>query len=87
MGLLDWRGWDRLDELDRRTGFRRRWTEAAVVRTERFLWVLTALVLLLGVINIVERDWVWAVILLVTGFVSLFTNRRTIERIRKQAGL
>ncbi len=64
MGLLDSRIWERLDALDRRTGFRRRWTETSLAATKRILWVMVAFAVLFGVIDIVQSAWVSAVLAL-----------------------
>lgn len=86
MGLRDWRGWDRLDELDRRTGLQREWTEASVVRMQRFLWGGTVVMLLAAAVNAVQGDWGWAAVdgAVAAGFVI---NPWVLRTIRKRAGL
>ena len=87
MGLLDWRGWDRLDEFDRRTGLQREWTEASVVRTQRFLWAVTAVVLLAAAVNAIQGDWGSAVVNGAFAAPGFVINPWAIRRIRKRAGL
>jgi hypothetical protein len=87
MGFLDWRGWKRLDDLDRRTGFRREWTEGSIKRTERFLWVLTAMELLAAVVSAVGAGWVWAVTFGALAGLGPFWNPYTIRKIRARANL
>ena len=45
------------------------------------------MIVLIAVINVVERDWAWAVALLAIGVHSVFTNRRTIRKLRERVGL
>ncbi|MEA2827016.1 MAG: hypothetical protein QOG43_1455 [Actinomycetota bacterium] len=85
MGFLDWRGWNRLDDLDRRTGLRRDWTEDSIRRTGRFLWVLTAVEFLAAVIGAVGGDWLWAVTFAAFAALGPVWNPRTIRTIRTRA--
>ena len=87
VGFLDWPGWDRLDDLDRRTGFRRPWTKASIRRTEWLLWLLTVLVALSAITSVLERAWAWAVVSGIVAVGSPFWNRRAIQRIRDRTGL
>lgn len=84
MGFLSWRGWDRLDGLDHRTGIRRQPTEASIQRSQRLLWAITVWVFLAAVVSVVQRNWAWAFTLFVTSVVSVFMNRRAIRRLRER---
>jgi hypothetical protein len=86
VGFLDWRVWDRLDQLDRRTGLRRPWTKASIRRTERAMWLLTTLVLLSGLIDAIEGRWVPAVLFLGAGILGVFTNRWWSRKYREYKG-
>lgn len=81
VGLLDWRGWDRLDDLDRRMGFCREWNERSLRHQERFLWLIMVIVVLAAVINAVQSRWVWV------GVDSALAawNGRALQRIRSRA--
>ena len=87
VGFLDWPGWDRLDDLDRRTGFRRPWTKASLRRTEWLLWLVTVLVAISAITSFLERAWAWAVISGIVAVGSPSWNRRAIQRIRDRTGL
>ena len=87
VGFLDWPGWDRLDDLDRRTGFRRPWTKASIRRTEWFLWLLTVLVAISAITSVLERAWAWAVVSGIVAVGSPFWNRRAIQKIRDRTGV
>ncbi len=68
MGVLDWRGFDRLDALDRRAN---RWTPL-------FVGILLALALVLVAVAVVQRRWIAAVgvVAVVTGSVVNARRRR-----------
>jgi len=68
VGLLEWRGFDRLDALDRRAD---RWTPL-------FVGILLVLALALVAIAVVQRRWIAAVgtVAIVTGCVVNARRRR-----------
>jgi hypothetical protein len=39
------------------------------------MWAITAFVFLTAVVSVVQRDWTWAVALLLISVVSVFMNR------------
>lgn len=57
-----------------------------MLRTERFMWAVTMLVLFSAVLSVVERNWAWGIALVGIGFVSVFTNRLAIRRLRERTG-
>jgi lysylphosphatidylglycerol synthetase-like protein (DUF2156 family) len=85
VGFLGWRGWDRLDDLDRRAGTQQPLTERSILRTQRFMWAITVLALLSAVLSLVDRNWAWGTALVVIAFVSVFTNRRAVRMLRERA--
>lgn len=87
MGFLDWRGWSRLDELDRRVGLRREVTEASIRSSQLWLWAITAMMLVMAVSNVIERDWLRAGAFAAFAPVSVATNRRSIKKLRRRGGL
>ena len=48
------------------------------------MWVITALVVLVVVINVLERNWASAVTFLVISVVGVFINRRAIRKLRER---
>ncbi len=64
MGFLDWRGWDRLDDLDRRFGLRTDPSDRSP-RTQRRLKLLGALLLVVAAaIRFATGRWVRAIVAL-----------------------
>ncbi len=65
-------------------GFRKPWTEASILRVQRQLWVVTALVFVVAIIDLLERDWAWAAALFAIGVLSVFRNRRIVRTLRER---
>jgi len=83
--FLDWRGFDRLDELDRRAGLRRETPEAlSVERIRRSLWVLAALVLVGAAISVAQHRWAFVVFDGVVVTIGAFWSRRVIRKMRER---
>ncbi len=91
MGILNWRVWDRLDELDRRTGFRRDRTE----RWAKGMPLVFAAVAVGFAVNtliyLVQARWTMAIveglIALVNGLASLSLLRSGPRRLSGGRGL
>ncbi len=81
MGFLHWRLWDRLDELDRRTGFRPDWTKRSATFMEIFVWGVTALLVVRAVVDLIRGEWaaglVEGALAVIAGLWSLAHLRRT----------
>ena len=79
MGFLDWRLWDRLDDLDRRVGIRPIDTQ----QSTGFVKIFGAVLLALTLVNLVEGDWTGMIIngglAIVVGAWHLKTIRRRIS--------
>ena len=90
MGILNWRLWDRLDDLDRRTGFRRdpteRWAKGMPLMSAVFAvgFAVNALIYL------VQARWTMAtvegVLALVAGLASLALLRSHRRRLSGRTG-
>lgn len=48
------------------------------------MWAITAFVFLTAMVSVVQRDWAWAVMLLLVDVVSVFMNRRAIRKLRER---
>lgn len=86
MGFLTWRGWDRLDDLDRRLGLRRQRTDASATRMRRLLPVVIGIEVVTAIFNAAQHQWIPAVIYGALVPLALLLNRRAVTQFLDRAG-
>ncbi len=86
MRFLDWQGWDRLDRLDERVGFRRdRSPRERAEGVRRLRLVFTVLEMIVAVVDFVDGAWVKGVISLLTAAVVWVVFGRVARRLETGA--
>jgi hypothetical protein len=87
VGFLHWRGWDRLDDLDRRVGINRqprtRSQRVRSVRAMGFVWVLLGLTQ--AALNLEREAWLLTCIALAVVIAALFTVVWATRQLRRIA--